>query len=283
MLELGAIIVLYFSIALAFGLIYYGAFRVRTEVFIVHLEMNLRPTRFARLWKRASTAGTERPEPDPKPEGLEALYSEYLELHQKREAAFREQQGIETRLEDARARHAELGSKHNAEAARNEQEFNQRQERERAERVKQILSEMGAGLAEANDDAASARIAAEADAKLAGAFSPAKDKPTFTATSVLPALDAASAEVDGLVARGFELSKTIQTLQTNQENIIDKWDEARRRRLNLFDFLYFSMGVSTANTFGDIIPNDRLIRALITGQLLISVVLVGLFIDAVAS
>lgn len=66
-------------------------------------------------------------------------------------------------------------------------------------------------------------------------------------------------------------------------DLMAKWRRQREERLGLVDFLYFSLGVSTTTTFGDIIPNHTVTRAMVTVQLLISVVTVGLFVNSLSA
>lgn len=69
-------------------------------------------------------------------------------------------------------------------------------------------------------------------------------------------------------------------LRIDAYDLVGKWQDQRSRRLGFIDFIYFSLGVSTTTTFGDIIPNHWVIRLLVFIQLLISIVIVGLFVNS---
>ncbi len=62
---------------------------------------------------------------------------------------------------------------------------------------------------------------------------------------------------------------------------LEKWYAARQSRLLWIDFLYFSIGVSTTTTFGDIIPNSRSTRMFVMSQLVVSVLLVGYLVSLI--
>ena len=58
--------------------------------------------------------------------------------------------------------------------------------------------------------------------------------------------------------------------------LINQYTE-RAELLNLIDFFYYSIGISTTTTFGDIMANSRSVRLLVSIQLLLSVLCLGLF------
>jgi hypothetical protein len=70
--------------------------------------------------------------------------------------------------------------------------------------------------------------------------------------------------------------------QAGSELLAD-WRANRVGRLGIVDFFYFSVSASTTATFGDIIPNHTIVRALVSGQLLLSIVLAGLFVNSLSS
>ncbi|MCE0846009.1 ion channel [Buttiauxella sp. A2-C1_F] len=49
----------------------------------------------------------------------------------------------------------------------------------------------------------------------------------------------------------------------------------RQDNLNYIDFLYYSVGIATTTTFGDILANDRIIRLFVCIQLLISILILS--------
>jgi len=70
-----------------------------------------------------------------------------------------------------------------------------------------------------------------------------------------------------------------------RSKMYDIWStarEARVERLNYVDFLYFSLGVSTSVTFGDIVPNSRIVRGIAIAQILLSIFLVGTLVAGIS-
>lgn len=65
---------------------------------------------------------------------------------------------------------------------------------------------------------------------------------------------------------------------------IDKIREHRRlitEKVNWFDFWFYSVGISTTTTFGDLVPNDRVVKSLVSLQLLVCIFILGGFVNAV--
>jgi uncharacterized coiled-coil protein SlyX len=71
-------------------------------------------------------------------------------------------------------------------------------------------------------------------------------------------------------------------LRLEAYDLVVKWRQQRSSRLSFADFIYFSIGVSTTTTFGDIIPNHSVTRSIVTGQLLVSIIIVGLFVNSLS-
>ncbi|CAI0854865.1 ion channel [Serratia fonticola] len=55
----------------------------------------------------------------------------------------------------------------------------------------------------------------------------------------------------------------------------DLLSKVEKNNLNYFDFIFYSIGISTTTTFGDIIANSRFIRLLVCMQLLASILLLA--------
>lgn len=55
------------------------------------------------------------------------------------------------------------------------------------------------------------------------------------------------------------------------------------KQFNYIDFVYYSVGIATTTTFGDITANSKLIRFIVTIQLLISIFILGAFANCALS
>ena len=62
-------------------------------------------------------------------------------------------------------------------------------------------------------------------------------------------------------------------------DLLRRQHESIRKRIGFVDFLYFSMGVATTTTFGDIMPNARSARLLVFCQLFICAALFGVLLS----
>lgn len=60
-----------------------------------------------------------------------------------------------------------------------------------------------------------------------------------------------------------------------------RYREIQIDRINIFDFFYFSIGISTTTTFGDIVANDKLVRAIVSFQLIVCIFVIGGFVSSV--
>lgn len=85
-----------------------------------------------------------------------------------------------------------------------------------------------------------------------------------------------------LSQRDFEANGELGDLRAKGNEVLGKWRSQRADRLGWIDFVYFSLGVSTSTTFGDVIPNSRLIRVAVLVQLVVSLILVGILVSRMA-
>ncbi len=76
-----------------------------------------------------------------------------------------------------------------------------------------------------------------------------------------------------------DLMRRLGELRGHAFKRLEDWYSTRTGRLEWIDFLYFSVGVSTTTTFGDIVPNSRLVRVFVLTQLIFSVLLVGYLVS----
>jgi Ion channel. len=85
------------------------------------------------------------------------------------------------------------------------------------------------------------------------------------------------------ISKEVALAKEIYDIHQNAWNELSKWHEARKARLEFLDFIYFSVGVSTTTTFGDITPNSRGARVAVLLQLTLSLLLLGLIVTRIST
>lgn len=78
-------------------------------------------------------------------------------------------------------------------------------------------------------------------------------------------------------SRKTELLNRIDTLSNRIYWINYQYHSARVSRVSPFDFLYFSIITATTTGYGDILPNNSLIRMLVSAEVLLNLILFGLF------
>lgn len=80
----------------------------------------------------------------------------------------------------------------------------------------------------------------------------------------------------------IDISSADAKLRSEAYDLVAKWRQQRSSKLGFAAFIYFSIGISTTTTFGDIIPNHSATRSIVTAQLLVSIIIVGLFVNSLS-
>ncbi len=86
-----------------------------------------------------------------------------------------------------------------------------------------------------------------------------------------------------ITSRQGELDKKLGEIRAQAYEALRQWYVARQARLDWIDFVYFSVGVSTTTTFGDIVPNSRIARVAVLVQLVVSVLVVGYLVSVLTA
>jgi hypothetical protein len=79
----------------------------------------------------------------------------------------------------------------------------------------------------------------------------------------------------------LRLEKVLGDLRVKAINSINEHQRLIRDKVNWFDFWFYSVGISTTTTFGDLVPNNRTVKGLVSLQLLLCIFLLGGFVNAV--
>jgi len=275
---------LYFGAALLLSCAYYLVWWVNPDAFIVHQEMNLRPLA---LWRRANAqprshvgknaaTGTT---------SLEQVNDKYSKLAAEEFQLEDELSKLKPELDIAEQEVRRLGHLHNEASAKNVKDILEQERRDTQNRRDAALAEFTKRVQRNPNELEDAKrvvdnafksIAAEQGLSTDAMISQAAN------TGHLAQLNEAIRLRDDLLSRWVETDRKLLDTRSNIRKLIESWEKERLARLSYFDFLYFSMGVATTNTFGDLVPNDRVVRFLIVVQLVLSLVLIGLFVNAIA-
>lgn len=84
--------------------------------------------------------------------------------------------------------------------------------------------------------------------------------------------DMANKIIDSIRSELIINDKEIVKIRNYAQDLLNKRQE---EDLNYWDFLYYSIGISTTTTFGDLVANSRWIRAIVCIQLLLSILILA--------
>lgn len=85
-------------------------------------------------------------------------------------------------------------------------------------------------------------------------------------------------------AREREVAATeLMKKRTELIDVAQAWRHQRLEAVSWLDFLFFSIGISTTTTYGDVVGNSKWVRGLISIQLLVCVFVMGGFVSSVVS
>lgn len=273
---------LYILAAIVFATVYTVMWRLNPDSFIVHEEMNLRPLKVGRLSRPARQDSQTMSAPDPTGIPLETIYEQLVAIQSSETKLEQDLKDVDGQIPQAKAEAARIADLHNAEVARQIQAFTAQHRPSEVQidlALKRYRDKLTSDLAEDQRSIVQKELDDHFDRLFKPTPMPALGD--FAKTSVAADFAEAFKARDALEDRHLTLYDELLKFRMRRRELLEAWENQRVRRLTFFDFLYFSMGVATSNTFGDIIPNDRIIRVAIVMQLLLSVLLVGLFIDAI--
>lgn len=81
-----------------------------------------------------------------------------------------------------------------------------------------------------------------------------------------------------------KIAATLQKSSKQRKKLKKLYLQRKKERLEIidyFDFLYFSLGIATNTTFGDISANNKLVKILISLQLLVCIILLAKFLNSI--
>lgn len=104
---------------------------------------------------------------------------------------------------------------------------------------------------------------------------------TFITDEYISKVDDIENELDRLLEIQISIKDQSVEQRSKLHEYLETWSKERSSLLTWQDFVFYSLGISTTTTFGDITANNRTMRWLVSIQLLLSVVIVAGFINAV--
>jgi Ion channel len=279
------VILVYFVLIGAFSAAYYIAWQYNSDCFIIHQEMNLTPLA---AWRRTRRLGSKREVKRTQTAiPLEEVNARYTALADQENQIQSDVAEAEQQMAVAREELAYLAKLHNEEVAANMKTLIERRQSEYKSELNEIEAALKQKISDVTTTPKEAGEAASAAQKSAtDSFVADTSGPSLlsgaTNTNYLAAATQANEKYGPVLKKSIDLADALLKVRNDQLALFEPWEKERLERLKYFDFLYFSMGVATSNTFGDMIPNQRIIRTLISIQLFTSIVLIGLFLNSLA-
>lgn len=286
---------------LIFSLAYWWAWVARPDSFILNREFNLTPydQLLAKLWSpsagrmwdsTAASSPTSAIELDEFSKSVDEIDREATSAQKQLRALEREQAAIELAAKV-------VYEEHSAKLWSNVEQYKQRAvaaESAAVERATTVADAL-ATAAQRSTSPAAAIAAANARVDLAKAQYALAVRQADAGEYVLHHLreladpdatakfDATEAKLATVRKEQNDLMRRLGDLRSQAFKRLEDWYSTRTGRLQWIDFLYFSVGVSTTTTFGDIVPNSRLVRVFVLTQLIFSVLLVGYLVSLLGS
>jgi ion channel len=280
--------------------VYYGIWLIFPDYFVVSSETNIYPIQLLRilLWGNpADKTGLDNPQPSLR--GLDEMAKDAVPIAEERRILTdkrhqlddedrklkQELTKVQATMEQNRAKRIAVYEEMQMAPLLNEQkelenkieglkEFRPSSSSEEDSPLDLPIAEMNVDLARKNYEIATKRLAiADKVVSDFGSFAEPGDLATYTK------LQNQATEVRN---RLEDIGNRESNLRERIYSLHQRWNKERTPRLGLGDFFYFSIGVSTTVTFGDITPNHYGVRALVTIQILVSVLLVGMFLNSLA-
>lgn len=288
-------LVSYLAIVLMFSGLYFFVWSARPDSFIVNSELNLDPLSDVPLlaWQEMGTRGTTSAP------NLSDISKELAAIKAKINMLDLKVRSLDQQVDSNRAELAEVGRRNETIMMANGERYRQDVTAEAsrsvadAERVLKAFSESGSpvrettplyGVAEANLRVKVAELRVVQAEQVAEAYR------YFTSNIGQFGDPELTARMDELHAKSqaqaLERQQASEDLMQQRKKLIavaQSWREKRLEAVSWEDFLFFSIGISTTTTYGDVVGNSKLVRSLIAAQLLICVFVMAGFVSSVVS
>lgn len=83
-------------------------------------------------------------------------------------------------------------------------------------------------------------------------------------------------------------NKQLNILESDKHRLFNNYNNAKYKlhkqrlgKVNYWDFLHFSVLIATSNSFGDMLPNTRLVRFIVSIQLIIGIIYLALILNGI--
>jgi len=285
----------YLAIVLLFSGGYYFIWSARPDSFIVNSELNLDPLSDIPLlaWQELDAHATSgAPSLGEISAELASIKAQISELDLK-------VRSLDQQVDSGRAELAEVGSRNQTLTMANGERYRQGITTEAsrnvadAERVLKMFSERGPsgkentssyGVAEANLRLKLAELRVVQAEQVAEAYRYfTSNIGQFGDPQLMAQMNVLHDKIQAQALEREQASELLIQRRTKLIDVAQNWREKRLDAVSWVDFLFFSIGISTTTTYGDVVGNSKLVRSLISTQLLICVFVMAGFVSSVVS
>lgn len=285
---------IYVFFVLAFSCVYYGFWRYSPDSFIVNGELNLSPLSTAIFFTRddsldqvgsSSIVGLSLISEDLKKQSAEVVFLKS------------EISGIDITLASLAEKERVLGQKNQDEIFSRGDDYQQAKVAESrldVARAEHALELFANGLSDAQKEMGEYRVKeAEmrvkvSEYKLAEAKSASDAIDYFMSNlgefgnpAIVLEMNLVRDEIQRLTSERAVKDDLLLARRQNFVESVAVWRQQRVDVLNWLDFIFFSIGISTTTTYGDVVGNSRAVRAVIALQLIMCVFIMAGFVSSV--
>ncbi|EPA0074242.1 MULTISPECIES: ion channel [Enterobacter] len=287
---------IYFSVVILFAVLYYGFWLLKPDSFIINSELNVHPfyDMNVMLW-----SDENYDYPTGSGIDLNVLKKENDEYILKLSKDKNELEKIDSELADLDNEFNSVYKKKEAEFTQKTKEYEQEMLSDFIAHEKALeasvanLEKVSPVIVKTNDDVMKIQRIGDERVRLAEArletarqsFKIAdyilKNLMLFTSKETRDDLIKLNEQRTSYNDKRFKLVKEMGDKRSAAIDNVGRYYKQYMARLNIIDFIYFSVGISTTTTFGDMVASDRLIRAFVSLQLLLCIFIVGGFLNSV--
>lgn len=110
-----------------------------------------------------------------------------------------------------------------------------------------------------------------------------KNMSRFSDPGIASRLSVVSQDIQRSWVEREQKVEKLHGLIDSQSSRLGSWREQRASMLSWYDFLFFSIGISTTTTYGDLVGNSRFVRFAIASQLFLCIFIMAGFVSSVVS
>lgn len=281
----------YLAIVLLFSWLYYFLWSVRPDSFIVNSELNLDPLSDIPLlaWQEMNTHTTIGAP------SLGGISVQLASIKARINELDLQVRSLDQKVDSGRAELVEVGRRNQTITMANGERYRQditavaSRNVAEAEQVLQAFSERGLsghdyGVAEANLRVKLAGLRVIQAQQMANAYDFfVSNMGQFGDPQLMAQMDKLHDTTQAQAHEREVVATELMQKRTELIDVVQTWRKQRLEAVSWLDFLFFSIGISTTTTYGDVVGNSKWVRGLISIQLLVCVFVMGGFVSSVVS